>query len=232
VGDRRDLGGVVGKRPARRRGGSARGEFRQTAASRTASSRQEQRVCLSFRTGGICWVSDISNPVFDLEAGSEPNSSVFLLTRFLHANRCPLRLKRSEICVNLYHAIRRFLGPFALDNGGLFGEIAPLTGHFSMSMLPSSAAKARSSGRHHHRHLGGDPDRRGGVRRGVCRRLGAGDPVRARRTSEHILQAVLFAIGRPDHGGVHPQRPAHRAVSGSAADAPASETAAAQAQTR
>ena len=30
-------------------------------------------------------------------------------------------------------------------------------------------------------------------------------------TAAHILQAVLFATRRPDHGGVHPRGPAHRA---------------------
>ena len=31
-------------------------------------------------------------------------------------------------------------------------------------------------------------------------------------TAAHILQAVLFAHRRADHGGVHPRRAAHRAV--------------------
>ena len=30
-------------------------------------------------------------------------------------------------------------------------------------------------------------------------------------TGAHILQAVLFAIGVADHGGLHPRCPAHRA---------------------
>ena len=31
-------------------------------------------------------------------------------------------------------------------------------------------------------------------------------------TGAHILQAVLFALGVLDHGGLHPRGPAHRAV--------------------
>jgi len=45
------------------------------------------------------------------------------------------------------------------------------------------------------RPLGGDPDRRGGVRRSVCRRLGAPDPVRARQHRRAHPAGVLFALG-------------------------------------
>ena len=38
-------------------------------------------------------------------------------------------------------------------------------------------------------------------------------------TGAHILQAVLFAHRRADHGGVHPRRAAHRAVLQARADA-------------
>ena len=47
----------------------------------------------------------------------------------------------------------------------------------------------------HHRDQRGDPDRRGSVRRGIRRRLGAGDPVGLDDSGAHILQAVLFVLG-------------------------------------
>ena len=64
----------------------------------------------------------------------------------------------------------------------------------------------------HHRHQRGDPDRRRGVRRGLRRRLGARDPVRARRHRRAHPAGGAVCARRLCHDRFHPRRAARRAV--------------------
>ena len=106
-----------------------------------------------------------------------------------------------------------FFRPFTLDSAGLFIEIAAhnRTPHHELAAFSERVPPDHLAERHH-RHLRGDPDRRRGVRRGVRRRLGAGDPVRSRRHRRAHSAGGAVRGRRLRDGGVHPRRPARRAV--------------------
>ena len=154
VGDRRDLGGMVGEGLLEGRQEVLRLDLGERRRLERRLPRLEQRICSGFRSGcRLAGFLTSQYPVFCLE--------------------------------NMRQSISRdaaFLGLLRLIEGAFSERLRPSNRTFSMSPQPAStSSRADRLAERHHRHLGGDPDRRRGVRRGVCRRLGARDPVRPRR---------------------------------------------------
>src|ERR1700743_4609 len=105
-----------------------------------------------------------------------------------------------------------FFGPFALDSGPLFGEIAaakqdPIDELAALADPPPDRLAQRR-----HRALGRDPDRRRGVRRGLRRRLGARDSLRPWRSGRPYPAGGAVCARRVRDDRLHPRRPARRAL--------------------
>ena len=153
VNDCGDLGRVVGEGLLEGRQEVLRRDLVERRRLERRLPGRQQRVVPCFRGGRRrAEAFDIANPVFAANL------------RRIYITRCGI------------------FGPFALDTRRPFQRhCGPQTGP-TMSMQPTSTSCPPDRlAERHHRHLGGDPDRRRGVRRGVRRRLGARDPDGPRR---------------------------------------------------